>query len=108
MTADLAKAWFVLGRDVNEVLHGTSDLPDVQSKMAAVDEARRTAEHLAKKLLGQNHPDKNPGDPAAARKYQEVLDAVEAIREHTERFRKKVSGILERKENPPDGHIQIG
>lgn len=105
---ELSRAWSVLGKDVNQVLHGTSDLPDVKSKMAAVDGACRTAERIAKKLLGQSHPDRNPGDLIAARRYQEVLDAIGAIREHTEGFRKKVSGILERKENPPDGHIQIG
>jgi len=101
---ELSEAWTVLGRDVTQVLHGTSDLPDVQSKMAEVERACRTAERIAKKLLGQNHPDKNPGDPTAAKRYAHVLDAIGVIREHTESFRER---ILERKENPPDGHIQI-
>lgn len=108
MTMGLSEAWGALGRDVTQVLYGTSDLPDVRSKMAAVDEACRAAERIAKKLLGQNHPDRNPGDTTAARKYQEVQDAIRVIKNHTEEFRKKVLIIQERKDNPPDGHIRIG
>jgi hypothetical protein len=105
---ELSEAWAVLGKDVNQLFHGTLHLPDIESKMAAVDKAFRIAERSAKKLLGQNHPDKNPGDPEAAERYQRILSALEVIKDHTEKFREKVSGILDRRENPPDGHIQIG
>lgn len=107
MTMDVAAAWQVLGRDVNQVLHGTSDLPTVEAKMEAVEQAAALANRLAKKLLAQNHPDRNP-EPTAAGRYQEVLDALEAIRSHTEGFRSRVDAIKDRIANPPEGSIQIG
>jgi hypothetical protein len=105
---DLSEAWAVLGKDAGQLLRGVAGLPDVQSKMEAVDGACRLADRLSKKLLGQNHPDKNPGDQQALDRYRRVLAARDTIREHTEKFRTRVQDILERKRNPPDGHIQIG
>ena len=47
-------------------------------------------------------------EPTAAGRYQEVLDALEAIRSHTEGFRSRVDAIKDRIANPPEGSIQIG
>ena len=93
---------------MNRVLEGTSDLPTVEAKMEAVEQAGRLANKLARKLLAESHPDKNPGDQAAARRYQQVLDALESVKSHTDGFRRQVEEIKERIDNPPEGSIQIG
>jgi hypothetical protein len=105
---DVARAWEILGTDVNHVLRGTADLPTVSAKLKAVEEACGLANKLARKLLAVDHPDRKPGDAAAARRFREVSDALEAVRSHTESFRARVVEIREREKNPPDGFIKIG
>jgi len=104
---ELSEAWAVLGEDVTKLFE-TVRFSNIQLKMNAVDEASQLAERISRRLLGQNHPDKNPGNPRALEKYRRVLIARDTIRKHTEEFRIRVQEILERKKNPPDGHIEIG
>jgi hypothetical protein len=104
---DLHQAWGVLGKDSQIVVASLKQAEGLEARIKATEKALEWAKKLAKDLRFKCHPDKNPGDAAAERKFKAIGVALQVIEEHTEEFKCKA---LEKKyiiDNPPDGFIMI-
>lgn len=89
-----------LGEDPGAVLTELMSHPDVPSRIRAAEAALARAERIGKALLSAHHPDKNPGDHAAAGRFRRVMGALEAIRYHTAELKKRASAAPEDKRGP--------
>lgn len=88
---DIHEAWRALGEDPEAVLAELRSHPDVPSRIAAAEAALARAEKIGKALMNAHHPDRNPGDPGAGRRFIRVQEALESIRFHTEELRRKAA-----------------
>lgn len=105
---DLQKAWAVLGRDVRDVKGEAAEAPDLEARIGVLDRHLGEARRTAKKRMAENHPDRNPGDPDAARRFREVQAALTLIEGETDRFRKAAREVQERRIAVRDGTVVIG
>jgi len=97
---EVADAWMVLGEDPSALFHELVSHPDVPSRVKAAEAALVRAERIGKALLSVHHPDKNPGDCAAAGRFRRVMDALESIRHHTEEFKRTAANAPDGKKGP--------
>lgn len=98
----LGEAWTTLGEDPKEVVREIQSLSGHEARVEAAERALAVAERVGKSLLGAHHPDRNPGDPGAARRFRRVGEALESIRHHTAELRRRLA-------SPPldDGKVRI-
>lgn len=94
---DVSEAWMALGEDPNAVVAELMSHPDIPSRIRAAEAALARAERIGKALLSAHHPDKNPGDQAAAGRFRRVMAALAAIRYHTEELKKRAAEVPEKK-----------
>jgi hypothetical protein len=104
---DLHQAWGVLGKDSQIVISSLKTVEGLEQRIKAAEKALAWAQKLAKELRFQYHPDKNPGDDAAERKFKAIGIALQVIEEHTEEFKRKALEKKHRIDNPPDGFIMV-
>lgn len=97
---DVSEAWMALGEDPEAIMAELMAHPDVPSRIKAAEAALARAERIGKALLSAHHPDKNPGDQAAAGRFRRVMVALEAIRYHTEELKKRASRAPDEKKGP--------
>jgi hypothetical protein len=104
---DLHQAWEVLGKDSQIVVASLKKFEGLEARIKATEKALEWAKKLAKDLRFQYHPDKNPGNDAAERKFKAIGIALKVIEEHTEEFKCKALKKKYQIDNPPDGFIII-
>ena len=105
---NVASAWTTLGKNWDDVVHDLTALPDAASRVQAVESLLIEARKLAKRLMAVHHPDKNPGDLGATKRFQHVKDALEAIELHTQLFKDKYEEMKARAEKRQvDGFIVL-
>ena len=83
---DLREAWNTLGCDPDQVFERIRSAGSRASRAEAAGKELDYARSLARKLLGLHHPDKNPGDEEAAKRFRRVGDALRAIEDGTIKF----------------------
>lgn len=86
---NLGDAWNILGRDVSDVVAEIRRRP-VEERSRAADEQLEAARGLAKKLMALHHPDRNPGDQEAAKRFRRVQDALDVVRAETESLKERL------------------
>lgn len=100
----LGEAWIILGEDPKEIITKLMSEPDVGARVKAAEKALATAERLARMLMGIHHPDRNPGDPEAARRFNRVDRALQSVKYHTAELVKKAAAG---NQTPPDDKVRI-
>lgn len=93
MSLSLRDAWLVLGREPRRIAEAIRSRPD---RVAAAEELLASARALARRLLGLHHPDRNQGDPEARERFELVQEALSAVEEGTEDFRRESGERAER------------
>lgn len=106
---NVASAWAALGKDWESIVKDLTVLPNSASRVQAVETLLLEAKKLAKRLMALHHPDKNPGDPEATRRFQHVKTALETIESNTETFKNSYEIIKTRAEQrrESDGFIVL-
>jgi len=89
---DLHKAWSLLGRDSERIIHTIKALPRDQRAEAA-KKILEKAKKMAKELSSKHHPDVG-GDPE---KFKLIWEAVRIIETHTKEFELRLKEL----ENKP-------
>jgi hypothetical protein len=95
---NMANAWAVLGKDWDSIVRDLSSLPDSASRIQEAEKLLADARKLAKKLMAVHHPDKNPGDLEAAKRFQRVQEALEVVESSTESFKNSYEAMKARAE----------
>jgi hypothetical protein len=76
----LHQAWGVLGEDFKTLLTRIKAQRDPKERVDAVGKALQKAKKIARKLMGQHHPDRG----GSQHKFLEVQRAINSIEYHTE------------------------
>lgn len=92
---NLEDAWNILGRDLSDVVGEIRKSP-VDARAEAAERELEKARSLARKLMGLHHPDKNPGDEEAAKRFMRVKTALSVIEQETASLREKMASRKER------------
>lgn len=95
----VSEAWSALGEDPDEIFNSIKSYSNTDAKVLAAEAALVRAERLAKVLMAAHHPDKNPGDMSAEKRFKRVASAIESIRFNTKEMKEKASRV----KDEPDG-----
>lgn len=91
------EAWRILGKDAKQIIHIIMNYVSLDERIKVMDEILIRARKIARKLSAQYHPDVNPNDSDAGRKFRDIQSAIRSIEYHTEQFKIKADQIkLER------------
>jgi len=106
---NVAGAWAALGKDWDSIVKELLGLPDAASRVQAAEKMLMDARKLAKRLMAVHHPDKNPGDVEATKRFQHVKEALEVIESNTESFKANYETLKARAEQrrESDGFIVL-
>lgn len=109
---NVASAWAVLGRDWAAIVKDMADQPDTPSKVTRAEELLAEAKKLARKLMAEHHPDRNPDDPDATIRFQAASAALATIEADTAQLRSRYQEMQRRaeqlaKKRAKDGFIVI-
>lgn len=96
----VSEAWLALGEDPNEIFNSIKSCPNAEKKVLAAEAALVRAERLAKVLMAAHHPDKNPGDISAEKRFKRVASAIESIRFNTKEMKEKASKVRDEPKEP--------
>jgi hypothetical protein len=103
----LKDAWLILGEDPKEIYTKIASQPSISSKIETVSNLFIYAKTISKKLLAQNHPDRNPNDAEAEKRFKRVQEALAAIEFHTDEFRVKATQKMSDEETEEGCYIRF-
>jgi hypothetical protein len=93
------EAWKILGKDAKQIIRIAMNYPSLDERIKVIDEILVRARKIAKKLSAQHHPDVNPNDPDAERKFKDVQLALKSIEYHTNQFKINAAQVKLETEN---------
>lgn len=99
-------AWRILGEDPGRVVSEIRSAPKA-SRADVAERLLERAKRTARRMMIQNHPDKNPGDPGAQRRFVAIQRALSSLEEHTSEFRKKLSERIAADEDRNSRRVRI-
>lgn len=102
---NIADAWYALGTSWDSVVGRIISCDGKEARVAEAEKMLAEARHVAKRLLGLHHPDKNPGDGAASERFRLIGEAIQTIEDDTKRLRQKFEESKMKPEK--DGFIKI-
>lgn len=103
----LGMAWKILGKDAFDIVKEISIFPDRESRLASAKALLDDARRIAKGLMANNHPDKNPNNEMAPSRFREVQEALECIEYYTKDFEAKNEKIDKKVSIGRDGFIEV-
>jgi hypothetical protein len=104
---NVADAWTILGKDWDALVRDLQALPDSASRVQEAERLLIDARKLAKRLMAVHHPDKNPDDLEATKRFQRVKEALEIVESNTALFKAKYEALKTRVEQRQDGFIVL-
>jgi len=93
---NIANAWAVLGKDWDAIVRDLQAMPDSASRVQAAEQLLIQARKAAQRLMALHHPDRNPSDPEATKRFQGVGAALAAIESHTQSFKDNYAAMMAR------------
>ena len=84
---NISDAWTALGWSWDDITKSLSEIRGTENRIAKAESLCAEAKKVARKLLAAHHPDTNPGDAGAARRFQHVKAAIDTIEKNTEAFK---------------------
>lgn len=97
---NLVDAWTTLGFDPDEVL---SSIKASRDRAAEAKRLEAEAKTVCKRLLAAHHPDKNPGDAGASKRFRRVQNAMQIISQATS----DLAASVRKDPDPRPGKVSI-
>jgi hypothetical protein len=90
----IEEAWSTLGVDYQKICYILSSIPKSKRGEAAYLEFEK-AKKIARGIMVNNHPDKNPDDREAENRFKSAANALASIEIHTNEFIESLKDKLE-------------
>lgn len=90
----IEEAWSILGVDYQKICYILSSSPRSKRGEAAQLEFEK-AKKIARNIMVNNHPDKNPGNQDAEKRFKLAATALTSIETHTNEFVESLRNRLE-------------
>jgi hypothetical protein len=85
----LNESWTVLGHNPDDIRRSLLVIEDIGQRVSMAEMLLEGAKRIAKRMQGELHPDKNPGDQSVQSRYIAVGKAIRSLEIHTQIMRSK-------------------